>query len=91
MRFDRGGELTPREFNIFCEENGIKRQLFAPRTVEKNGIAERRNKSLAEATRVMLFENDVSKTFWREIVNTIVYTPNRVQIRKGMDNKRYEL
>ena len=27
LRLDRGGEFTSREFNIFCEENGIKRQL----------------------------------------------------------------
>ena len=33
----------------------------------------------------MLFENDVPKTFWREVVNTIVYTLNRVYTRKGMD------
>ena len=39
----------------------------------------------------MLFENDVSKTFWREAVNTIVYTLNRVQIRKGMNKTPYEL
>ena len=45
LRFDRGEEFTSRELNIFYEENGIKRQLPAPRTPEKNGIFERRNKS----------------------------------------------
>ena len=39
----------------------------------------------------MLFENDVPKTFWREVVNTIVYTLNRVNIRKGMDKIPNEL
>ena len=39
----------------------------------------------------MMFENNVSKTFWREAVNTIVYTMNRVQIRKGMNKTPYEL
>ena len=39
----------------------------------------------------MLFENDVPKTFWREVVNTVVYTLHRVQIRKGMDKTPYEL
>ena len=37
---------------------------------------------VVEATRVMLFENDVSKTFWREAINKAVYTLNKVQIRK---------
>ena len=27
LRSNRGGEFTSREFNMFCEENGIKRQL----------------------------------------------------------------
>ena len=49
-----------------------------PHTPEQSGIAERRNKSIFEEVRAMLFENDVPKTFWREAVNTIVYTPNRV-------------
>ena len=40
---------------------------------------------------MMLFENDVSKTFWREAINTVVYTLNRVQIRKVMNKKPYEL
>ena len=44
---------------MFCEENGIKRHLSSPRTPEQNGIAERRNKSVAEKTTVMLVENDV--------------------------------
>ena len=39
----------------------------------------------------MLFENDVPKTFWREVVNIVVNTLNRVQIRKDMDKTPYEL
>ena len=39
----------------------------------------------------MLFENDVSNTFWREAINTTVYTMNKVQIIKGMDKTPYEL
>ena len=63
---------------MFYEENGIKRQLSSPRTPKQNGIAERWNKSVVEVARVMLFENHVSKTFWREAVNTTIYTLNRV-------------
>lgn len=29
LRSDRGGEFTSGEFNSFCEEHGIKRQLSA--------------------------------------------------------------
>ena len=30
LRSDRGGEFTSNEFNMFCEENGTKRQLSSP-------------------------------------------------------------
>ena len=90
LRFDRGGEFTSREFNIYCEEHGIKRQLSSPHTPEQNGIAKRRNSLIVEATRAMIIENDVLKTFWREAVNIVVYTLNRVQLRKGMDKTPYE-
>ena len=47
--------------------------------------------SIDEATRAMLIENDVPKIFWRDAINTIVYTLNRVQIKKGMEKTPYEL
>ena len=44
-----------------------------------------------EVVRDMLAENDVSEMFWREVVNTIVYTMNRVQVRKDTNKTPYEL
>ena len=32
LRSDNGGELTSKEFNLFCENHGIKRQFSAART-----------------------------------------------------------
>ena len=90
LKLDREGELTSREFNIYCEEHGIRRQLSSPHAPEQNVISKRRSKSIAKVARAMLLENDVPKTFWREVVNIVVYTPNRVQIRKCMDKTPYE-
>ena len=39
----------------------------------------------------MLVENDVSKTFWKEVMNTIVYIMNGVQVRKDTNKTPYEL
>lgn len=55
--------FTSRYFNTFCEENDIRRQLSTPKIPKKNEIAERRNMSIIEETRAMMFENDVSKIF----------------------------
>ena len=62
---DRGGEFTSNEFNIFCEANGMKRQLLTLRTPGQNGIVERRNKSVTKEARAILAKNDVSNMFWR--------------------------
>ena len=32
LRLEKGGEFTSREFEMFCNEKGIKRQTLAPRT-----------------------------------------------------------
>ena len=68
-----------------------KDKLSSPYTLEQNGIAKRRNRIVVEATRAMLFENDVPKTFWREVVNTTIYTLNIVQLKKVIDKTPYEL
>ena len=38
LRSDRGGEFISNEFNNFCIERGIKRQVSAPSTPQQNGI-----------------------------------------------------
>ena len=50
-----------------------------------------RKKTIIEATREMMLENNISKIFWREVVNTTVYTMNIVQLRQGTNNTPYEL
>ncbi|GKE98654.1 ribonuclease H-like domain-containing protein [Tanacetum coccineum] len=39
--------------NQFCEMKGIKREFSVARTPQQNGVAERRNRTLIEATRTM--------------------------------------
>ena len=43
LRSDRGGEFLSNNFNHFCEEHGIHRELTTPYTPEQNGKAERKN------------------------------------------------
>ena len=43
LRSDRGGEFTSKDFEMFCNDRGIKRQTSAPRTPPQNGIAKRKN------------------------------------------------
>ena len=54
LRTDRGGEFLSTEFNTYCEENGIHRELTAPRTLQQNGIAERKTRTIVEMGRSMM-------------------------------------
>ena len=48
LRSNKGGEFTSHEFELFCNDKGIKRQTFPPRTPPRNGVAERRNRSIMD-------------------------------------------
>nr|GEW10112.1 hypothetical protein [Tanacetum cinerariifolium] len=48
LRSDRGGEYFTREFEIFCEEHGIKHERTSSYTPQQNGLAERKNQTLIE-------------------------------------------
>src|ERR1044072_1343118 len=56
LRIEKGGEFTSKDFEEFCVNNGIKRQLTAPYTPQHNGVAERKNMTIMNMTRNMLSE-----------------------------------
>ena len=76
LRSDNGGGFTSDEFNEFYETRGIRRH-FSVERIEQNGVAERKNKNLQEATRTTLNETKLLDTFWREETYTTVYILNR--------------
>lgn len=63
LRSNRGGKFISDEFNIFCNEKGIKRQVSAPRTTPHNGIAKRRNRSIMECPRILMIEKNISQKY----------------------------
>jgi transposase InsO family protein len=77
LRTDRRGKFTLLEFNEFCIEHRIKRQLTATYTPQQNGVAERKNQTVMNMVRCMLLERKIPKTFWLEAVNWTVYILNR--------------
>ncbi|GJY99688.1 putative ribonuclease H-like domain-containing protein [Tanacetum coccineum] len=77
--------------NQFCEIKGIKREFSVVRTPQQNGVAERRNRTLIEAARIMLVDSKLSTTFWAEAANTACYVLNRVLVIKPHNKTPYEL
>nr|GEZ80646.1 hypothetical protein [Tanacetum cinerariifolium] len=47
--------IRNKEMNDFCSQKGIKREFRNARTPQQNGVAERRNRTLIEAARTMVF------------------------------------
>ena len=45
--------------------------------LRKNGVVERKNRTIVEATRAMLYDQGLSKFLWGEAANTTVYVQNR--------------
>ncbi|GJW31452.1 putative ribonuclease H-like domain-containing protein [Tanacetum coccineum] len=91
IRCDNGTELKNKEMNQFCEMKGILRQFSVARTPQKNGVVERRNRTLIEATRTMLADSKLPTTFWAEEVNTACYVQNKVLVVKPHNKTSYAL
>ena len=76
LRSDRGGEFISNEFDKFFIERGIKRQVSASGTAEKNGIAERRHRSIMDCARTLMIEKNVSIKYRKKAINNAVHTLN---------------
>jgi len=91
IRNDHGREFQNESFENFCDENGILHNFSALRTLQQNGVVERKNRSLDELARTMLNEYNVPKYFWADAVSTACYVLNRMLIRPILKITPYEL
>eukprot|EP00253_Pinus_taeda_P035481 PITA_35481 len=77
LRSDNGGEYEYHPFVDFCKEHGIRKQLTAPYNSGQNGVVERKNRTLVEASKAMMFDQDLPISLWAEATRTTVYIQNR--------------
>nr|GEY47122.1 putative ribonuclease H-like domain-containing protein [Tanacetum cinerariifolium] len=73
IKCDNGTEFKNADLNQFCGLKGIKREFSVLMTPQQNGIAERKNRTLIEATRNLLADSLLPIPFWAEAVNTGCY------------------
>ncbi|GJW52714.1 retrovirus-related pol polyprotein from transposon TNT 1-94 [Tanacetum coccineum] len=64
--------------------------MTVSRTPQQNGVVERRNCTLVEATRTMLISSKALMFLWAEAVATACYTQNRSLIHTRHDKTPYE-
>nr|GEX23005.1 hypothetical protein [Tanacetum cinerariifolium] len=89
IRCDNGTEFKNRVVNQFCEMKDIKREFSVARTLTvKNGVAERKNRTLIEVARTMLADLKLPTTFWAEAeLILLVMSKIRYELTKSMNYK----
>lgn len=77
-RSDNGGEFVNAESNEWLYTNLIQQKLTAPHTPHQNGIAERSNRTLAEASNCIMHATNCPPHLWSEAWDCAVYIENRL-------------
>jgi transposase InsO family protein len=78
IRSDNGKKYTSGRFQQFYDESSIEHQLTELYTLQHNCVSKKKNRSIIEMTRCILYENELPKKLWAEIANTVVYLVNRM-------------
>nr|GEX54097.1 putative ribonuclease H-like domain-containing protein [Tanacetum cinerariifolium] len=76
VRTDNGTEFKNKTLAKFFDEVGITQQFSAARTQQQNGVVERRNQTLVEATRTMLTFANLPSFLWAKAIVTSCFTKN---------------
>jgi transposase InsO family protein len=91
IRSDYITEFKNTKVKDFLDKEDIKHEFLAPYTPQQNGMAERKNHTLIEMTRIMLDEYRISDRFWTDAINTTCHTTNCVYLHKLLKKTSYEL
>ena len=64
------------EFDNFLSQHGIKTRLTTPYTPQQNGVAERKNRTLAEIACCMRIQSNLQESSWAKAVFIANYKIN---------------
>jgi transposase InsO family protein len=90
LRSDRGGEYLSFEFEAHLKACGIVPQRTPAGTLRRNGVSERRNRTLLDSVRSMMSLSDLSILFWGYALETVAFILNRAP-SKSMEMTPYKL
>nr|GEW57280.1 putative ribonuclease H-like domain-containing protein [Tanacetum cinerariifolium] len=77
--------------NLVENQLNKKREYSNPRTLQQNGVAERKNKTLIEAARTMLADFKLPTMFWTKAVRTACYVLNKISVTSPHNKTPYAL
>jgi hypothetical protein len=81
--------LTPTSTMIFAGASGIKRELTMPYNPQQKWVAERKNKTICEVARAMMYDRNLPLYLWAEAASTTVYVQNMCP-HKALEEKTPE-
>ncbi|GJW03059.1 retrovirus-related pol polyprotein from transposon TNT 1-94 [Tanacetum coccineum] len=73
VQTDNGTKFMNKSLSDYYESVGITHEKTVPRTPQRNGVVERRNRTLVEAARTMLIFSNASLFLWAEAMATACY------------------
>ena len=90
LRSDRGGEYLSYKFGLHLKQCVIVSQLTPPGTPQRNGVSERRNRTLLDMVRSMMSPTDLPLSFWGYALGTAAFTLIGHRL-KSVETTPYEL
>ncbi|KAG8492349.1 hypothetical protein CXB51_009664 [Gossypium anomalum] len=90
LRTNNGTEYLSERFQKLCEHAGIHHQLTTVYTPQQNRVCERKNRTVMNMARCLLFQSKLPSKFWAEAVNTSVYLLNKLPTRAVKDKTPFE-
>jgi transposase InsO family protein len=90
---DNGGEFVNKAIQQWAASKGIRLTDTSSYTPEQNGIAERKNRTLADMVRCLLADSKLDKSkYWKQALAAAVYIRNRSPgKRSGQEMTPYEI
>nr|GEU54897.1 hypothetical protein [Tanacetum cinerariifolium] len=91
IRTDNETEFVNQTLRKYYEQVGISHETSVARSPQQNGVVERRNRTIIEATCTMLIYAQAPLFLWAEAMATACYTQNHSIVRLHHGKTPYEL
>jgi len=78
LRCDNGGEYVSANIKTYASQHGIIIEYTAPNTPSQNGVPERKNLTLEQRVRALLFESGLSPQLWGDALIMSTHIENRL-------------
>ena len=81
LHSDCGGEYLAGDFKTYLKSKGTISKLTVHDTLQHNGVAERRNRTIVERIRALLHVSSLPRTMWEEAAHHVVWLMNRTRTK----------